>query len=61
MAKKVVIASACRTAIGKMGGALSNKHCRKMALLIVFPYGHGLDEMTGDVPDDVASLYCPWP
>jgi hypothetical protein len=32
-----------------------------MALLIVFPYGHGLDEMTGDVPDDVASLYCPWP
>ena len=20
-----------------------------------------IDEMTGDVPDDVASLYCPWP
>lgn len=28
-----------------------------MALLIVFPYGHGLDEMTGDVPDDVALVY----
>lgn len=42
-------------------GIIHNKHCRKMALLIVFPYGHGLDEMTGDVPDDVASLYCPWP
>lgn len=42
-------------------GIIHNKHCRKMALLIVFPYGHGLDEMTGYVPDDVASLYCPWP
>ena len=28
-----------------------------MALLIVFPYGYGLDEMTGYVSDEVAPVY----
>ena len=32
MANKVVIASACRTAIGKMGGALSNTPAADLVL-----------------------------
>ena len=38
-------------------GIVRNQHCRKMALLIVFPYGHGCDEMTDDATDDAAPVY----
>ena len=34
MAKKVVIASACRTAIGKMGGALSNTPAADLGAIV---------------------------
>ena len=35
MAKKVVIASACRTAIGKMGGALSNTPAADLGAIVI--------------------------
>ena len=35
MAKKVVIASACRTAIGKMGGALSNTPAAELGAIVI--------------------------
>ena len=35
MAKKVVIASACRTAIGKMGGALSNTPAQELGSIVI--------------------------
>lgn len=35
MAKKVVIASACRTAIGKMGGALSNTPVADLGAIVI--------------------------
>ena len=35
MAKKVVIASACRTAIGKMGGALSNTPAADFGAIVI--------------------------
>ena len=38
-------------------GIVHYQHCWKMALRIVFPYGHGFDQMTDDAPDDVAPVY----
>ncbi len=35
MAKKVVLASACRTAIGKMGGALSNTPAPELGAIVI--------------------------
>ena len=35
MANKVVIASACRTAIGKMGGALSNTPAAELGAIVI--------------------------
>ena len=35
MAKKVVIAGACRTAIGKMGGALSTTPAPKLGSIVI--------------------------
>ena len=35
MAKKVVLAGACRTAIGKMGGALSNTPAAELGSIVI--------------------------
>ena len=35
MAKKVVLAGACRTAIGKMGGALSNTPAADLGAIVI--------------------------
>lgn len=35
MAKKIVLAGACRTAIGKMGGALSNTSSKELGIAVV--------------------------
>ena len=35
MAKKVVLAGACRTAIGKMGGALSNTPAPELGAIVI--------------------------
>ena len=35
MAKKVVLAGACRTAIGKMGGALSNTPAAELGAIVI--------------------------
>ena len=35
MSKKIVIASACRTAIGKMGGALSNTPAADLGAVVI--------------------------
>ena len=35
MGKKVVLASACRTAIGKMGGALSNVPAPELGAIVI--------------------------
>ena len=35
MAKKVVLAGACRTAIGKMGGALSNTPAVDLGAIVI--------------------------
>ena len=35
MTKKVVLAGACRTAIGKMGGALSNTPAAELGAIVI--------------------------
>ena len=35
MARKVVLAGACRTAIGKMGGALSNTPAADLGAIVI--------------------------
>ena len=35
MAKKVVVAGACRTAIGKMGGALANVPATELGAIVI--------------------------
>ena len=35
MARKVVLAGACRTAIGKMGGALSNTPAAELGSIVI--------------------------
>ncbi|MBD9044089.1 MAG: acetyl-CoA C-acyltransferase, partial [Solobacterium sp.] len=35
MTKKVVLAGACRTAIGKMGGALSNTPAAELGSIVI--------------------------
>ena len=53
MGKKVVIASACRTAIGTMGGSLSNTPAADLGAIVI----KEAVKRAGIKPEDVEHVY----
>ena len=53
MGKKVVIASACRTAIGTMGGSLSNTPAADLGAIVI----KEAVKRAGIKPEDVDHVY----